>query len=52
VYLLNGYDRIPGKVVGVILVAAYMVCKGKFLLTSAKGLKVAITKLMQNTVGM
>ena len=50
IYLLNGYEKIPGKVLGVILVAAYMVAKGKFLLRSAKAMKQAAETVCQATV--
>ena len=50
IYLLNGYDRIPGKVMGVILVAVYMVFKGKSLITRGRAFKVACEKLMQSRV--
>ena len=50
IYLLNGYDRIPGKVMGVILVAVYMVFKGKSLIARGKAFKVACEKLMQSRV--
>lgn len=49
VYLLNG-EKLPGKVLAVILVAAYMVAKGKFLLRSAKAMKLAAEKMWQATV--
>ena len=50
IYLLNGYDRIPGKVMGVILVAVYMVFKGKSLIARGRAFKVACEKLMQSRV--
>ena len=49
VYLLNSYENTPGKVVGVLLVAVYMVNKGKFILSSAKSMKASLEKLMQTT---
>lgn len=48
IYLLNGYERIPGKVMGVILVAVYMVFKGKSLIARGRAFKVACEKLMQS----
>ncbi len=50
VYLLNGYERIPGKVMGVILVAVYMVFKGRSLIARGKAFKTACEKLMQSRV--
>ncbi|XP_059090529.1 RING finger and transmembrane domain-containing protein 2-like [Tigriopus californicus] len=47
-FLLNGYERIPGKVLGVIMVAVYMVAKGKLLLKSARCWKQAIHKILQS----
>ncbi len=38
------------KVLGVILVACYMVTKGKMLLRSGKATRIAISKLLQITV--
>jgi len=48
-YLLDHNDRIPAKVLGVILTAAYMVFKGKSILKTALAWKVAASKLMQST---
>lgn len=48
--MLNNYSYIPGKVLGVILVAVYMVAKGRHLLRSGTAMKTAIQKLMQPTV--
>ena len=49
-YLLDHNDRIPAKVLGVILTAAYMVFKGKSILKTALAWKVAASKLLQSTV--
>lgn len=49
-YLLDQNERIPSKVLGVILTAAYMVFKGKSILKTALAWKLAATKLMQSTV--
>ena len=49
-YLLDHNDRIPAKVLGVILTAAYMVFKGKSILITALAWKVAASKLLQSTV--
>ena len=49
-YLLESHERIPSKVVGVILTAAYMVFKGKYILRSALAWKAAASKLWQCTV--
>jgi len=51
-YLLDHNDRIPAKVLGVILTAAYMVFKGKSILKTALAWKVAASKLMQSTVSI
>ena len=51
-YLLDGHDKIPSKVVGVILTAAYMVFKGKSILKSALAWKIAASKLWQSTVSI
>jgi len=48
-YLLDHNDRIPAKVLGVILTAAYMVFKGKSILITALAWKVAASKLLQST---
>jgi len=48
-YLLDHNDRIPAKVLGVILTAAYMVFKGKSILKTALAWKTAASKLMQST---
>jgi hypothetical protein len=50
IYLLNGYERIPGKVMGVILVAVYMVFKGKSLIARGKAFRTACEKLIQSRV--
>ena len=50
IYMLNNFSYIPGKVLGVILVAVYMVAKGRHLLRSGTAMKTAIQKLMQPTV--
>merc|ERR1712077_93570 len=49
-YLLDSKDRIPSKVLGVILTAAYMVFKGKSILRTALAWKLAASKLLQSTV--
>jgi len=48
-YLLDSKDRIPSKVLGVILTAAYMVFKGKSILRTALAWKLAASKLLQST---
>ena len=48
--LILFHFRIPAKVLGVILTAAYMVIKGKHILTAAIDWKNATTKLMKSTV--
>ena len=49
-YLLDHNDRIPSKVLGVMLTAAYMVFKGKAILGTSLAWKSAATKLLQSTV--
>jgi hypothetical protein len=49
-YLLENSDRLPSKVLGVFLVAAYMVFKGKSILKTALAWKLAASKLLESTV--
>ena len=49
-YLLNGYSNVLYKIFGVILVAIYMVFKGRMLVRSAVKVKQAFVKLLQSTV--
>lgn len=48
-YLLDNHEKLPSKVIGVMLTAAYMVFKGKSILRSALLWKSAATKLLQST---
>jgi hypothetical protein len=47
---LDHNDRIPAKVLGVILTVAYMVFRGKSILKTALAWKKAASKLLQSTV--
>ncbi len=51
-YLLFGYERINGKMLGVVLVACYIISKGRRLLKGARHMHKAVCKLMQSTVSM
>nr|XP_022919831.1 RING finger and transmembrane domain-containing protein 2 isoform X2 [Onthophagus taurus] len=49
-YILESYEG-PEKIVGVFLAAAYMVSKGRDLMSKLKLFKNAVLKLLQNTIG-
>ena len=49
-YLMDNTEKIPSKILGVILIAAYMVFKGKSIMTQFVACKSAAAKLLQSTV--
>ena len=49
-YLLDNTEKIPSKILGVMLTAAYMVFKGKSIMTQFVACKSAAAKLLQSTV--
>ena len=51
-YLLDHKDNIPAKILGVILTAAYMVFKGKSIMTQVIACKNAGEKLFLSTVSL
>eukprot|EP00093_Oithona_nana_P006849 06849.XXX_321748_327244_1 [CDS] Oithona nana genome sequencing. len=48
-YLMDNTEKIPSKILGVILIAAYMVFKGKSIMTQFVACKSAAAKLLQST---